>query len=139
MQADAGSPTQERAATKRTALSVAIIVAGMIVFAVLQALHSTSAPDDGNSVAANRPIATFHASAPDNAPESSSPAASAPIRYGSLTFHGYPCTLDCSGHMAGYNFGKATGISNPRLCPNAPPYFHSLTEGCWAEAGRQGS
>jgi hypothetical protein len=139
MEADAGSPTPQRAATKRTALSVIVIIAGMILFAAFQSLHSTQEPDYGNPVAATaRPTATFHDAAPDAAP-ASNPAASAPIRYGSLTFHGYPCTLDCSGHMAGFNFGKATGVRRPGDCPNAPQYFHSLTEGCWAEAGRQGS
>lgn len=139
MQADAGSPTPQPASTRLTMLSVIVVVAGMILYAVFQSLHNAPTPDSGYQVAADRPSTSFRSAAPDADPSASNSSASAPIRYGSLTFHGYPCTLDCSGHMAGYNFGKATGISRPGDCPNAPPYFHSLTEGCWAEAGRQGS
>ena len=53
-------------------------------------------------------------------------------------FHGYPCTVDCSGHKAGYNWAKDQGITEAARCPIAPANLMSLTEGCWAETGRDG-
>jgi hypothetical protein len=29
-----------------------------------------------------------------------------------LSFHGYPCSADCSGHEAGYNWAEEHGISD---------------------------
>jgi len=55
------------------------------------------------------------------------------------TFHGYACTnLSCSGQRTGYAWAEEHGIDNPDDCPIDPHNSHSLTEGCWAEAGREG-
>jgi hypothetical protein len=54
------------------------------------------------------------------------------------TFHGYACTTDCSGHEAGYRWAEEKGITDPDDCPIDPHNSHSFTEGCWAEAGRDG-
>ena len=34
-----------------------------------------------------------------------------------LMYKGYPCTKDCSGHMAGYAWAKARNIVNPQDLP----------------------
>jgi hypothetical protein len=139
MQADAGttSPSPQRTDSKRTKLIATLIVAGMLLFAIIQSLHGSQPPDSERPLVVERGSAPVSASAPDAVPASSAGAA-APIRFGSLTFFGYACTLNCSGHEAGYHWGKIEGITRPGNCPNAPQYWHSFTEGCWAEAGRQG-
>jgi hypothetical protein len=55
-----------------------------------------------------------------------------------LTFHGYACTQSCQGHEAGYNWAADHDITDPDDCPIDPHNSHSFTEGCWAEAGREG-
>ena len=44
------------------------------------------------------------------------------------TFKGSPCTNDCSGHTAGYNWGKKKSIKNPNNCP--PGGSKSFQNGC---------
>lgn len=34
--------------------------------------------------------------------------------WGQLTFDGYDCTEDCSGHQAGYDWAEQNGISDTR-------------------------
>jgi hypothetical protein len=48
------------------------------------------------------------------------------------TFHGYPCTVDCSGHEAGYEWADRKGIEDPDDCGGNS---NSFIEGCqaWAE------
>jgi len=48
-----------------------------------------------------------------------------------LTFKGYKCTQDCSGHKAGYKWAKKKGIKNPGDCTGKS---QSFIEGCWAYA-----
>lgn len=43
-----------------------------------------------------------------------------------LTYRGYPCTKDCSGHQAGYNWAVAYGL-DPDSCPYST---NSFWEGC---------
>lgn len=57
---------------------------------------------------------------------------------GALTFHGYACKDGCEGHQRGYDWAEEKGISDPDDCPIDPHNSHSFTEGCWAEAGREG-
>ncbi len=45
-----------------------------------------------------------------------------------LTFRGFPCTKDCSGHMAGYQWAKIHNIQDPQECPIGPS--NSFYEGC---------
>lgn len=63
----------------------------------------------GSAMAQDRP-------APDKAP----------------TFEGYPCTKDCSGHRAGYEWAERKNIETPEQCGGRS---NSFTEGCkaWAE------
>lgn len=45
---------------------------------------------------------------------------------------GYPCTIDCSGHDAGYEWAQDNGITDPGECSGNS---QSFIEGCeaWAE------
>lgn len=47
-------------------------------------------------------------------------------------FHGYPCTQDCSGHEAGYEWAQDHGVDDPDDCGGNS---NSFIEGCrsWAE------
>lgn len=56
---------------------------------------------------------------------------------GGLTFHGYSCTVDCSGHEAGYSWAEEHDITDKDDCPIDPHNSHSFTEGCWAYADEQ--
>lgn len=59
------------------------------------------------------------------------PAAAPPV-YSPRQFHGYPCTQDCSGHRAGYEWAQRKGIADPAQCGGNS---QSFIEGCraWAE------
>lgn len=47
------------------------------------------------------------------------------------TFKGYTCTQDCSGHIAGYEWAKRKGITDPSQCGGKSRSFY---EGCVAYA-----
>lgn len=42
---------------------------------------------------------------------------------------GYACTTDCSGHQAGYDWAKSTGVTTARQCSGTS---QSFVEGCMA-------
>lgn len=44
-----------------------------------------------------------------------------------LSFHGIPCTKDCSGHRAGYAWAQRKGIDDPASCSGRS---RSFVEGC---------
>lgn len=46
-----------------------------------------------------------------------------------LTFRGYPCTVDCSGHAAGYNWAQRKDIDDEDDCTGRS---QSFIEGCLA-------
>ena len=48
-----------------------------------------------------------------------------------LTFHGYTCTDDCSGHQAGYDWAEENNITDPDDCSGNS---QSFIEGCQAYA-----
>lgn len=52
-----------------------------------------------------------------------------------LTFRGYPCRVDCSGHEAGYEWAEEKGITDPDECGGNS---ESFIEGCRAFAGDEG-
>lgn len=54
---------------------------------------------------------------------------------GQQYFKGYPCTIDCSGHEAGYQWAAARGIDDPDDCGGNSPSF---IEGCQAYAEEYG-
>lgn len=43
------------------------------------------------------------------------------------SFHGYPCTVDCSGHEAGYDWAEKHDITDPDDCSGNS---QSFIEGC---------
>ncbi len=47
-------------------------------------------------------------------------------------FHGYPCTQDCSGHIAGYEWAEKKNIAQHENCGG---WSNSFIEGChaWVE------
>lgn len=49
-------------------------------------------------------------------------------------FYGYPCTSDCSGHEAGYEWAQDKGISDSSDCGGNS---NSFIEGCEAYAAEQ--
>lgn len=58
----------------------------------------------------------------------------APAPYVPLTFKGYECTVDCSGHEAGYQWAEEQGIDDPDDCDGNSGSF---IEGCRAYAEEQ--
>jgi hypothetical protein len=46
-------------------------------------------------------------------------------------FNGYPCTQDCSGHQAGYEWAQQNGITSPSQCDGSS---QSFSEGCQSYA-----
>ena len=51
------------------------------------------------------------------------------------TFGGYECTVDCSGHKAGYEWAEAKNISDEKSCETIlqrSPNRNSFYEGCLA-------
>ncbi len=51
------------------------------------------------------------------------------------TFNGYDCTVDCSGHEAGYDWAEENGITDPSDCGGNS---NSFIEGCESYAQEQG-
>src|SRR5262249_10963900 len=51
-------------------------------------------------------------------------------------FQGYECTVDCSGHEAGYNWAAEHGITDPDDCGGNS---QSFIEGCQAFAEENAS
>lgn len=68
--------------------------------------------------------------AADSATYSTPPALSA----AGSTFRGYDCTIDCSGHEAGYAWAEEKGIDDPDDCGGNS---ESFIEGCRAYAEEQ--
>lgn len=51
------------------------------------------------------------------------------------TFGGYECTIDCSGHKAGYEWAEAKGVTDAGACERILlryPNRTSFSEGCMA-------
>lgn len=59
----------------------------------------------------------------------------------SSTFAGSPCTSDCSGHEAGYNWAEEHGIDDESDCDTAGDTSNSpsFAEGCRAYVQENGS
>ena len=51
------------------------------------------------------------------------------MKYGRPSFNGYPCTDDCSGHNAGYQWAEENSISTPDDCDGKSDSFN---EGCFS-------
>ena len=67
-----------------------------------------------------------------------SPVLPAPVMvappYPPLSFKGYTCTIDCSGHEAGYTWAEEHAIDDPEECSGNS---ESFIEGCRAYAEEQ--
>lgn len=63
-----------------------------------------------------------------------SPASQEHLQAGRETFHGYDCTIDCSGHEAGYDWAEEHGITDGDDCDTAGEHSNSpsFAEGCHA-------
>jgi hypothetical protein len=50
------------------------------------------------------------------------------------TFHGYDCTVDCSGHKAGHDWAEEHEITDGDDCDSAGEHYNSpsFAEGCHA-------
>jgi len=53
----------------------------------------------------------------------------------SQTFNGYDCTVDCSGHQAGYDWAERNDITDPDDCSGNS---ESFIEGCKSYAEENG-
>lgn len=57
-------------------------------------------------------------------------------RYSGLQFNGYPCTVNCSGHEAGYEWAEEHGIDDSDDCDGKS---ESFIEGCRSYVEEQSS
>lgn len=60
--------------------------------------------------------------------------AALPVYRAPEAFHGYECTVDCSGHEAGYDWAERHSIEDPDDCGGNS---QSFIEGCQAYAREQ--
>lgn len=51
------------------------------------------------------------------------------------SFHGYQCTDDCSGHLAGYEWAERMRLEDAAYCGGNS---RSFIEGCWAWVNENG-
>lgn len=93
------------------------LVVGLIVLAgIYYAAHSD---EQGQASSA----ASYSSSASDDSDSPSEPQ-----------FHGYDCTVDCSGHEAGYKWAEEHGIDDEDDCRGNS---QSFIEGCQAYVRQQ--
>lgn len=67
-------------------------------------------------------------------PQSNNPPITPPNQNPSLMFKGYTCTIDCSGHEAGYDWAEDHDINDPDDCTGNS---ESFIEGCRAYTEEQ--
>jgi hypothetical protein len=93
--------------------------------------ESSATPRPGSTTPDSEAIPRDETPPPDS--DSSPDEGSSPP--GALTFHGYACLDDCSGHQAGYDWAEEHGITDPSECGGNS---ESFIEGCKAYAGEDG-
>jgi len=78
------------------------------------------------------PLARSESSDSDESSDESEPNDNEDSDTETKDFHGYPCTVDCSGHEAGYKWAEEHDIHDPDDCGGNS---QSFIEGCraWAE------
>lgn len=97
------------------------------------AYHYSSAPRKITSVwrcvdaYGNRSYLAYPRAGCDEIQIAAAPQSPAPVQY----FSGYPCTINCSGHEAGYKWADKRGIDDPDDCGGNS---QSFIEGCEAYA-----
>lgn len=105
---------------------------GILVAAALAFVFFHSKPSDNtNSPAA---VPSSESAPSDSGPTYSAPDASSEREQKKETFDGDPCTSDCSGHEAGYNWAESHGIDDEDDCDTAGEHSNSpsFAEGCKA-------
>src|SRR5580704_3236350 len=116
-----------------------IIVVGICLFVCACSSKTSSV----HQQIASSPLPIMTSSTYEQATDSPAPAitSTAPLDNSSstqapLTFHGFTCTEDCSGHEAGYNWAEEHDIDDPHTCYSGPrlsdPDNESFSEGCEA-------
>lgn len=110
---------------------------GILVAAALALVffHSNSSSDTNSPPAVPSSESAPSDSAPTyTAPTYSAPDASSERERKQKTFDGDPCTSDCSGHEAGYNWAESHGIDEDDDCDAAGEHSNSpsFAEGCKA-------
>lgn len=110
---------------------VVLSIAGALGLLAIADQLNTSVP------AATSPVPWQPAPRAIEVPPASQPAFSGTetrTRYRPLIFKGYECTMDCSGHEAGYQWAEDKGIDDPHDCGGNS---ESFIEGCQAYAEEQ--
>lgn len=102
-----------------------------IIVQACKSKYKTGAPSDLIAPEDQDGLATRHHDGEEGGNETFPGAAMTPGT-NATTFHGAPCTDDCSGHEAGYEWAEENGITDPDNCGGDS---HSFIEGCeaWAE------
>jgi len=100
----------------------------VIIIAVGLALLLTHSKTDVGSTPAVTPTPSNSDSSATESDDKSASERSSP------TFAGSPCTSDCSGHEAGYNWAEEHGIDDESDCDTAGETSNSpsFAEGCQA-------
>jgi hypothetical protein len=130
-------PASSAPPIKRAILAtLAVIGAFLFIATSFHGSRATGSDVASGNVSGTAAVRGSHAAQPSA--QSSDAEISDQNGSGTVSFHGYACTVNCSGHRAGYDWAKQRGISNPNDCPSLMPNLHSLTEGCWAATGREG-
>lgn len=100
-----------------------VVILGLVLFFHQKKTDQTAdlpvAPVDTNL----KPVIPYDRSVP--APPAPKP---------SLTFGGYPCNGDCSGHQAGYRQAEKDGITDPDSCTGSSA---AAIEGCRVYASQR--
>lgn len=116
----------------------AALIAGAVALAVLFALaygdRTASAPSVPDAALVQLPAA----SAPETFAQTSPPPVWTPpeqvVGYSDRTYKGYACTIDCSGHEAGYAWAEEHDIDEPDDCGGNS---NSFIVGCQAYVEEQ--
>jgi hypothetical protein len=115
---------------KKLFFGILITAALVLVFFHSKSSDNTDSPA---AVPSSEPVPSDSAT-PYSAPPYSAPDASSEQEQKQRTFDGDPCTSDCSGHEAGYNWAEEHGIDDEDDCDAAGEHSNSpsFAEGCKA-------
>lgn len=114
------------------------IIVGAVAVVLFVALGNDERPRNPRPGAVSAPVQyTQPASVPTwQPPAAPTPAGLASLPPTRLYFKGDPCTVDCSGHEAGYEWAEEKGIDDPDDCDGNSDSF---IEGCRSYAEEQQS
>ncbi len=111
--------------TQKLGIALYLSLALCLCLSACGSHESSAAPAKATPSPRSTPLAR-------SAPDSDESTAEADDEDSDKEFHGYRCTVDCSGHEAGYNWAEAHDIHDPDDCGSKS---ESFIEGCraWAE------